>query len=93
MPLVDSRDTVVRWTHLVGGGVPQVINVLGEIHEKNIMKIIVDTTNVKPDDETIEVDLETLGDGTLRELQSYVRRTLQNKSNMQRINDWELGFS
>ena len=54
------------------------------------MKIIVDTTNVNADEETIEVDLDNLGDETLRQLQAYVKKTLQNKANLARLRQYEI---
>ena len=36
------------------------------------MKIIMSTTSLNPDEGTVEVDLETLNDATLRDLQTCV---------------------
>ncbi len=70
----------------------KIINALGEVHEKAIMKIIVANTSVQSEDDTVEVDLQQLGDDTLRELQIYVKKTLQNKVNRERVEQWEQNY-
>jgi len=50
--------------------VTKIMTVLGEKREEEILNIIMTSNNLSAEDETIEVDLDTLNDETLRKLQT-----------------------
>ena len=53
------------------------------------MDIIVSSTNLNPEEDDVVIDLDSLPDNTLRDLQTYIRGVVRSKANREKFQAWE----